>query len=510
MKRFLAVILGATVLAAAAGGWWTSAFRRGDRIAGGVSIEGVPVGGLTATEAHSRMAAEWPGARPRILRLVYGPDSWSKPAEELGIHVRLDKAIAEALAVGRRGDFVDGAIDLLSARLRGLNIEVPTETDEEKLLAALEELAREVNRPPADARVRVINGEVEIVPEKVGRKLDVDASAKAVATVAADLTRSQVELVVRTAEPSIKAADLRGFDAVLAEFSTPFDAAKEKRTHNLRLGIAKINETVVLPGQSFSLNQALGPRLASRGWQEAPTFVNGEIVDTPGGGVCQIATTVYNAALLAGLKITERHAHSRPVTYVPSGRDATVAWGGADLRFVNNLSHPILLVGWTTASRLYVRIIGAKEDKVEVELLRSNVESIPAGYKEIPDPSLPPGKKVVERKGYSGARAVLIRVIKRDGQEMKREVLHTDYYAPQAKVVRVGPAPSQKGLPTQPSVKAPLDEEPGVAPPAPDQARPTRPSRLSPRGGRANPAQGSGLIPNPTPRQGTAKPAAPR
>lgn len=471
VTRPLAAILGALTLAVAAGGWWTSAFRRGDRIAPGVSIEGVPVGGLTAADARSRVAAEWPGARPRIIRLTCGADVWDRPAEELGIYVRLDKAITEALAIGRHGDLFDGAVELLSARFRGQNLQVPIEVDEQKLRDALERLAREINRLPTNARVHVINGEVEIVPEKVGRKLDIEASARAVAAAATDPTRSQVELVVRTAQPAIKAADLRGFDTVLAEYSTPFDAAKEKRTHNLRLGIAKVNETVLLPGQSFSLNEALGPRLASRGWQEAPTFVNGEIVNTPGGGVCQIATTLYNAALLAGLKVTERHAHSMPVTYVPRGRDATVAWGGPDLRFVNNLSQPILILGWTAGNRLYVRIIGSKEDKVDVELLRSGVETMPAGYKEIPDPSLPPGKKVVEKNGHAGARATLTRVVKRDGQEIKREVLHTDFYAPQPKVVRVGPTGPPAAGPSQPAAG-----QPAVPRPAPGQTSPAAPA----------------------------------
>lgn len=440
LTKIVIPVLTAALLAAAVGGWWSLAFRRSDRLAPGVRIEGVPVGGLSGAEAMSKLSMEWPGARPRIIRLSCGADTWDKPAEELGINVRLDTAIAEALKVGRRGNLLDTAVELLSVRFRGRDVRVPVEVDEERLRAAIAELARVVNRPPADARVHVVNGEVQIVPEKVGRMVDVEASAKAVAAAATNPTQSQVELVVHTAQPAIKADDLRGFDTVLAEYSTPFDAAKEKRTHNLRLGIAKVNETVLLPGQSFSLNEALGPRLASRGWQEAPTFVNGEVVNTPGGGVCQIATTLYNAALLAGLKITERHAHSMPVAYVPRGRDATVAWGGPDLRFVNNLSHPILILGWTAGNRLYVRIIGSKEDKVEVELVRSGVETIPAGHKEVPDPSLPPGKKVVERRGHAGARATLIRVIKRDGEEVKREVLHTDYYAPQPKVVRVGPA----------------------------------------------------------------------
>lgn len=418
------------------------------------------MGGLTAAEAKSKLALEWPGGRPRIIRLTCGNDAWDKPAEELGIYVRLDKAIKEAIAIGRRGNLFDGIVELLSVRFRGQNLRVATEADEQKLREALERLAREINRPATNARVHVVNGEVEIVPEKLGRKLDIEASARAIASAATDPTRSQVELVVRTAQPAIKAADLRGFDTVLAEYSTPFDAAKEKRTHNLRLGIAKVNETVLLPGQSFSLNEALGPRLASRGWQEAPTFVNGEVVNTPGGGVCQIATTLYNAALLAGLKVTERHAHSMPVPYVPRGRDATVAWGGPDLRFVNSLSHPILILGWTAGNRLYVRIIGSKEDKVEVELVRSGVETIPAGYKEIPDPSLPPGKKVVEKKGRAGARATLTRVIKRDGQEVKREVLHTDFYAPQAKVVRVGPAVPPAARPGQPAAGQPPGQRP--------------------------------------------------
>jgi vancomycin resistance protein YoaR len=419
--------------------WWSYRFRTGDRIAPHVKIEGLEVGGLRRADAVALLRQRWAAARPSALVLVGPEGQWRLARQQLGERLRIDQAVEQALRLGRRGPWWNTLLTQARLLWAPINIRVTAEVDRGQLEAALRAIARQINREPVNARVKVVDGQVRIIPEQPGRLLDLAASEQRLAAALTDPHCQRVVLVVRTAQPTIRADDLRHFDTILSEYSTPFNPNQRSRSHNLRLGISLVHETVLLPGQEFSLNAALGPRVRERGYRDAPTIVDGKMIDTPGGGVCQIATTLYNAALLAGLEVVERHHHSRPIAYCPAGRDAAVVYGGQDLRFRNNGKYPLLLLGWVRSGRLYVRIVGNHEDKVDVELQRSGLQTMPPPRKEIQDPLLAPGQRVVEQEGRAGLRVTLSRIIRRDGQLVKHEVLHTDVYAPEARIVRVGP-----------------------------------------------------------------------
>lgn len=287
-----------------------------------------------------------------------------------------------------------------------------------------------------------------------------------------------------------------GFQTVLARYSTPFNPGREQRTHNLRLAMGMVNQKVVRPGERFSANAVIGERLEEKGYKSAPIFLEGEVVPSTGGGVCQVASTLYNAALLANLQVNERHHHSRPVDYCPSGRDATLYYGQYDLKFTNTLKHPILIFGWIEGSRLHAAIIGHNDDKYEVELIRSDISTIGYQTKEVADPELEEGKREVEKPGRSGAKATLTRVVKKDGKEIARKVLHHDTYAPQTEVVRVGtkkpepkpededkPAVGPNGKPLPPGDK-PADGKPGGGSSKPPADKPKPPAdKPKPPGG---------------------------
>lgn len=155
---------------------------------------------------------------------------------------------------------------------------------------------------------------------------------------------------------------------LLARFSTPYDARIRGRTNNLRMAARLVNGTVVPPGATFSANQTIGPRHAAAGWREAKMFVSGQVVSGVGAGICQCSTTIYNAALLAGLPIVERHPHSFRVDYAPPSRDAAIYWGGKDMRFRNNTAGPIIVQTWLRGGRFHARLLGTEpvRDRVQV------------------------------------------------------------------------------------------------------------------------------------------------
>jgi hypothetical protein len=168
--------------------------------------------------------------------------------------------------------------------------------------------------------------------------------------------------------------------------------------------------------------------------------------------------------------MVERHHHSRPVDYVPTGRDATVYWGVYDLKFRNSLKHPILLLTSVANGKVSFKIVGSREDDADVEITREGLTRIPHGKKEIDDPELEEGKKEVEEEGRDGWRVTVYRKATREGEVIRDEKLHTDVYAAETRVVRIGTKPVEDEEPeeseepisgdpeAQPADDAPADE----------------------------------------------------
>ncbi|MCH5188174.1 MAG: VanW family protein [Oscillospiraceae bacterium] len=149
----------------------------------------------------------------------------------------------------------------------------------------------------------------------------------------------------------------------IGEANTPLLDDSTSRVENINIACGAINGTVLEPGGSFSFNTAVGRRTEDRGYSDAPVLVDGHKEKGCGGGVCQVSSTLYMAALNAGLSITERHAHSEGVAYAPRGKDATVVYGEKDLCFTNSLTEPVTLYVWTDGATVFSKITQKVLDK---------------------------------------------------------------------------------------------------------------------------------------------------
>ena len=151
----------------------------------------------------------------------------------------------------------------------------------------------------------------------------------------------EIDLIYTYPEVTIKDLNIDIFKDQLAYFTTSYNMANKDRVVNLELAADKINGTIIEPGEEFSYNKVVGARTISNGYKEAKIYSNGKVVDGVGGGICQVSSTLYNTIIYANLNVTERHNHQFLTSYVPEGRDATVAYGAKDLKFINNRSYPI-------------------------------------------------------------------------------------------------------------------------------------------------------------------------
>jgi vancomycin resistance protein YoaR len=183
---------------------------------------------------------------------------------------------------------------------------------------------------------------------------------------------------------------------VAAAYRTSLAQRTSSQIHNVNLAIKEINGKVLQPGAVFSFNHTVGSWTAERGYVKAPVSYDGELIRDWGGGVCQTSTTLYNAALLAGLQIVERHHHHWPARYAPLGRDAAVAYSDIDLKFRNTLSAPVRIVGEVTGDKLSFRLLSLHKPDYRVQV-ESQVRTITR-----------PGQIVLSSAGHEGGRLKLI------------------------------------------------------------------------------------------------------
>ena len=264
----------------------------------------------------------------------------------------------------RRGDLgFENDIGKMVARLERGDKYVPVffRVDTDRAQKALRRVQGGLNTQPRDARPVVYNKKVVIRSEKPGGQLNVGASAVALRQRAEqDAAQTRFPLIRKATAPTVTSARLKGINAILATYSTRLNPGKKGRTTNVRVASNTIDGTVLKPNEVFSLNDTVGQRTPERGYKKAIIFAGRQLETQYGGGVSQVTGTLFNAALLAGLPIVDYRVHTRPVDYIPLGRDATVSWGDFDMKFKNNTSAPIFISYNLSGSKLTARLFGKK------------------------------------------------------------------------------------------------------------------------------------------------------
>ena len=281
--------------------------------------------------------------------------------------------------------------------------------------------------------------------------------------------------VARLSDPSLRLTDWRDvFDvARLGMFVVPLRSDPGERA-NIILSSQAVDNAVVEPGEIFSFNETVGERTPERGYQDGLMFSDGQIVRGTGGGICLVATGLYNAALQAGLGVIERHPHSGVVGYAPPGCDAGIAYGSEDMRFQNTTDAPIIVKTDIQQDQIIVGLFGQTPPPGrKVYVKTTHLTFLHASVIEQPDATLPIGAPpVVVQKPHLGYDVTVERFFKQGNQTVRREVITTEHREPRPKIVRVPapPAVTPPGLPPVPgAATSPLTVAPGPQPKTPKQ-----------------------------------------
>lgn len=259
------------------------------------------------------------------------------------------------VAVGDRRVELEPAVVTPALSMAAVDGRLEPRVDGAVLQSALLEKDPAVVTPPRNATVRLEGGRPVVVPGQDGTSIDPGALAQAV--VAALPTRERTATVTPVrAEPEVTTAEAEalGVKEEVSSFATNL-TADARRTENLRIAARTVNGTLVLPGETFSLNGVLGRRTPEKGYNEAPVIVNGRLTRDFGGGVSQMATTLFNAMFFAGLEDVEHKPHSFYISRYPEGREATVNYPTVDLKFRNDSPHGVLIETWVSGGQVHAR-----------------------------------------------------------------------------------------------------------------------------------------------------------
>jgi vancomycin resistance protein YoaR len=305
-------------------------------------------------------------------------------------------------------------------------------------------LSKRVDRKPVDANWAISSKGIRVVPDEPGYLLDVPHSAGAVlgAALVTEPTLRSAKLVVEKSEASRSTADAKAMQirGLVASYQTIY-GGDPNRIHNVQLVSHLVDGHTIAPGATFSFNEATGARTADKGFKEAPVIINGELQTGLGGGVCQVSTTVFNAAYEAGLPIVSRTNHALYISHYPQGRDATVNYPDVDLKFVNDTGHWLLLRTWVGSSSLTVALYGTPVHRRVVSEVAPLVVTGPVPTKNVPDPALYKGQKQVEETGSPPRKTSVHRVVYSASGKVLYDTVFYSSYVGEPTVINVGTKP---------------------------------------------------------------------
>ncbi len=301
----------------------------------------------------------------------------------------------------------------------------------------IDEIYKNIYKSPTDAYFTT--NPYTFYPSSTGLEFDISIDD---AKKMLEEKQEQYTIPLKITYPNVSTNDI-GFDAFpdqLSSFSTSFKSSNSNRSTNIRLCASKINGIVLMPGETFSFNSTVGKRTPEAGYKEAPAYLNGKTIMDYGGGICQVSSTLYNAVLYSNLEITERYNHGYQPSYVKSGLDATVSWGGPDFKFTNNRNYPIKIMTDTSNKILNIYIYGLKtENDYTVKLEARYLSTVYYSTTYQKDASLAPGETKTIQSGSNGCKTATYKYLyDKAGNLVSSECISRDTYNPHNAIIAVG------------------------------------------------------------------------
>ena len=445
MKKWKGSLLLAICLLAMASSMTVCA--AGETILKGVSIDKLDVSGMTREEALAALESYEKNLGGQSIKLGIGDNVIEAKLSDIGVTFDNEDLVEEAIGVGRAGNIVKRYKDQKDLQHSGKTFPLSWQTNEDTVRTYVENNCTKYDKKAQNASLTRENGAFNFVAGTEGLELNVDSAVRTISDYLENSWTSDntevLNLETQVTEPEGSAEELANIKDLLGSFTTSFSTSGSNRCKNVSSGASHINGTVLYPGEEFSAYETVSPFTEANGYAMAGSYLNGEVVDSMGGGICQVSTTLYNAVLRAELNVTERSPHSMTVHYVDLSEDAAIAGTYKDFKFVNSTEYPIYIEGYTTSDKKITFNIYGKEtrDKNRTISFESQmVSETPATTILQEDAGQGIGYKAVSSKGSSGYVAELYKIVKVNGVETDRIKVNKSTYKGTNRVVTYGTA----------------------------------------------------------------------
>ena len=412
-------------------------------IASGVHVEGVDLSGMSLEEASAALQNKVNEMASTAITLNMGENVITTSLADMGYSCTNLDIVNRLTGIGKSGNIVERY--KLQKDLENNNVDYPLEftVDEEKVRTFVSG-CNVYNTDPVEGQLLIgSDGYPYVEGGTDGITLKEEESTQAVTSAIENWTGGEisVDLAVDVSRPDVTRDTLSLVKDVLGQATTDYSASSAARAINVQNGCALINGTLLWPGDEFSVTRAVTPFSAENGYEPAPTYEENRTVDSYGGGICQVSTTLYNAALKAEMDITARSNHTMMVGYVEPSKDAAIAEGSMDMCFVNNTDAPVYIEGYCSGGQITFVIFG-HETRPENRTLQFTSKILatmqPEGFSLYPDATQPVGYVLQTQSPHTGYQAELWKEIYVDGVLTDEYQINSSYYQAVGTIYSIG------------------------------------------------------------------------
>ena len=404
-------------------------------IAKGVFIGGVDVSGMSLEEAEAAVSAYVDKLSDEEITLSAG-DGREKTfnGRDIGLYWSNTGIVEDAYALGHQGNIIQRYKSLKDLQRNNYTFDIVYGYENGSIERIVGQCAEAFDQDTVNCTLKKTENGFEVTEGQTGYIVDQEKSVNTIESFIQNglgQDSSLVSLTMEKEEPLGSAEELSKVKDVLGTFTTSYKSSGASRSANVANGCRLINGSTIYPGEEFSVLDTITPFTQDNGYFPAGSYLNGLVVESIGGGICQVSTTLYNAVLLAELEVTERHNHSMIVNYVDPSADAAIAEsGGKNFRFINSTDHPIYIEGYTTEDKhITFTIYGVEErDPARKVSYQSEVlETTPASADQYVTDSSRPVGYVGTQSAHLGYKAQLWKIVTENGKTTKEVVNHSSY-----------------------------------------------------------------------------------
>ncbi len=333
-----------------------------DTIYSNVYVNDINIGGLTKEQALETLESQVATIlTERTITFRYDTLVYSREFSfaELGVSYDFESAVEEAYNFGRENsDLKQRYAEVMENKERGKYLDANWLFDDTKVDDCVQLICDDLDSDPVNSEYIYENGTITVTDSYPGFKVNKERTAEMARELLPIRRAADVMIVVDQVAPEFTKSDFEFTSSTIGTYSSAYGSGNDDRITNLRVAASKLNEQVIMPGETFSTNDCFSPYDEASGYKYAGAYVNGELVEDIGGGVCQVSSALYNAALLAELEITERYNHSKKVGYMDYAYDATLAGDVKDLKITNNTGYPVVILAGLENNSVAVSIVG--------------------------------------------------------------------------------------------------------------------------------------------------------